>query len=173
MLGKGENVQRVQTPERAHALNAAGALAYYQGDYAAAQPLYEESLAIRRELGDGRGIAVALNNLGNVASELGDFAVARLGSGKLRRRIAVSNSSGRRANLAPGAVIREHYRASATVVLLRARSGGWSRLHRSLVADNLGTLFLDQGHFASAGAPLEESLAIARKLGTEVAWLRR
>ena len=34
-------------------------------------------MAIRRELGDRRGIARSLNNLGNVAHEQGDFASAR------------------------------------------------------------------------------------------------
>ena len=42
-----------RTRERANVLNAAGVLAYYQGDYPAARALYEESLAIRRELGIG------------------------------------------------------------------------------------------------------------------------
>ena len=41
-----------RTQERANVLNAAGVLAYFQGDYPAARALYEESLAIRRELGD-------------------------------------------------------------------------------------------------------------------------
>ena len=65
-----------RTPERAKVLNAAGVLAYYQGDYPAARALHEESLAIRRELGDRSGIAGSLNNLGNVA----------LRSGRLCRR---------------------------------------------------------------------------------------
>ncbi len=62
---------------RAKALNGAGVLACAQGDYAAARSLYEESLAIRRELEDKRGIAYSLNNLGIVALEQGDYAAAR------------------------------------------------------------------------------------------------
>src|SRR5207248_2412461 len=42
---------------RAKALNGIGRLAYSQGDYAAARSLYEEGLAIVRELGDKQGIA--------------------------------------------------------------------------------------------------------------------
>ena len=42
---------------RAKALNGAGNLAYGQGDYAGARALYEESLTIRRQLGDQQGIA--------------------------------------------------------------------------------------------------------------------
>jgi len=48
-----------------------------QGDFAASKALYEESLAIKRELGDRRGIANALNNLGMVAVEQGNYAAGR------------------------------------------------------------------------------------------------
>src|SRR5208282_3044244 len=64
-------------PERAKALNTAGGLAYYQGDFPGALALYEESLAISRELGDRRLTAYALNNLGNVVYDQGDLAAAR------------------------------------------------------------------------------------------------
>ena len=62
---------------RAKALNGAGNLVYSQGDYAAARSLHEESLAIRRELGDKSGIAASLHNLGNVAYSQGEYAAAR------------------------------------------------------------------------------------------------
>ena len=45
-------------------LNNLGIVAVNQGDYPAARALHEESLAIRRELGDQSGIATSLNNLG-------------------------------------------------------------------------------------------------------------
>ncbi len=54
-----------RTRERAYALNAAGVLSFDQADYPAARALHEESLAIRRELGDRSGIAASLNNLGH------------------------------------------------------------------------------------------------------------
>ncbi|MGH2677108.1 MAG: tetratricopeptide repeat protein [Actinomycetota bacterium] len=47
---------------RVAALEGAGGLAYWMGDDSAG-PLYEESLRIRRELGDRRGIAEAAYNL--------------------------------------------------------------------------------------------------------------
>src|SRR5438045_2261738 len=62
---------------RAKALHGAGVLACEQGDYTAARPLYEQSLAIRRELGDKGDIAGSLNNLGIVAYAQGDYASAR------------------------------------------------------------------------------------------------
>jgi tetratricopeptide (TPR) repeat protein len=58
-------------------LHSIGLVAYQEGDYAAAQSLQEQSLAIRRALGDQRGIAMALGNLGNTVSELGDRGRAR------------------------------------------------------------------------------------------------
>ncbi|HLK60485.1 MAG TPA: BTAD domain-containing putative transcriptional regulator, partial [Chthonomonadaceae bacterium] len=67
-----------RTRARADALNAAGALARDQGDSFAARSLYEESLAIRRELGDRRSIAGSLHNLGQVSHSLMDYRTATL-----------------------------------------------------------------------------------------------
>jgi DNA-binding CsgD family transcriptional regulator len=64
------------TPMRAHALSAAGELAYHQGDYASAEALQRESLAVYRALNDRRGVAVALDNLGRLISRHGDPARA-------------------------------------------------------------------------------------------------
>src|SRR6266446_950637 len=66
-----------RTRERAYVLNAAGVLSYHQGDYPAARALYEESLAIRRELGDRSGIAASLGTPGTVAVNQGDHPAAR------------------------------------------------------------------------------------------------
>jgi tetratricopeptide (TPR) repeat protein len=44
------------------------------GDYPAARALYEESLAIRREIGDRYGIAWSLGGVGHVAREAQEFA---------------------------------------------------------------------------------------------------
>ncbi len=47
-----------------------------QGDLAAARSLLEQSVAIWRELGNKRGIAISLNPLGHVAREEGDYVAA-------------------------------------------------------------------------------------------------
>jgi len=65
------------TAVRAKVLAGAGHLAHNQGGCAAARALSEESLALWRELGDKRGIATALNDLGWVAWRQGDYTVAR------------------------------------------------------------------------------------------------
>jgi len=48
-----------------------------QGDLPAARGRYEESLAVRRDLGDRPGVALSLNNLGILAARLEDFDMAR------------------------------------------------------------------------------------------------
>lgn len=62
---------------RARALNAAGGLAYGQGDYAAARASYEESLALGEAAHDAERVGVALHNLGYLALEQGETARAR------------------------------------------------------------------------------------------------
>jgi non-specific serine/threonine protein kinase len=61
---------------RAKALNGAGNLAYAQGDLVRAEALYEEALALARELGHTHAVASVLTNLGNVRSLQGDLVRA-------------------------------------------------------------------------------------------------
>ena len=63
----------VATAMRAKALRGAGVLAWVQGNYGRATALFEEALALHRDLGDRRGIATALGNLGAVARYQGDY----------------------------------------------------------------------------------------------------
>ncbi len=62
---------------RAEALNGAGRLALRQGDYAHAEAILEESLALWGTLGDIRGEMYALNSLGLVAIYRSDFVLAQ------------------------------------------------------------------------------------------------
>src|SRR5205814_6788569 len=73
---------------KAKALAKAAVLALMRVDYAAALSLLNESLSLQRDLGDKKGIANSLNNLGVMASEQGDYAAARsfLEEGLLLRR---------------------------------------------------------------------------------------
>ena len=63
--------------DRAKALRGAGGLARQQADYSAAEDLQRQSLAIRRELGDQRGVAMTLGSLGTIAEQRGDYETAR------------------------------------------------------------------------------------------------
>jgi len=62
---------------RAKALYAAASLSFIQSNYERTEALSEESLALYRELGDQRGIALSLWVLGNVAWVRGVTAKAR------------------------------------------------------------------------------------------------
>jgi tetratricopeptide (TPR) repeat protein len=66
-----------RTAARAKVLTRAGHLAHNLGDFTAARVLFEESLALWRELGGQQGIATSLNDLGWVVLCQGDYSVAR------------------------------------------------------------------------------------------------
>ena len=59
----------VRTAFRAEALRVVGSLALHQADYIAARELFEEGLAIRRDLGDPAGLLGPLTALGAVAMQ--------------------------------------------------------------------------------------------------------
>jgi non-specific serine/threonine protein kinase len=63
--------------ERARALHGAGSIAFIQGDFAAAQALCTQGLALYQDLDDEYGIAQAQWGLGRTASRQGDYAAAR------------------------------------------------------------------------------------------------
>ena len=52
-------------------------MARVQQEYAAARRYYQESLDLRREVGDRHGVAVSLHNLGQVATALGTYDDAK------------------------------------------------------------------------------------------------
>jgi LmbE family N-acetylglucosaminyl deacetylase len=66
--------RRTLSAVREQELHRSCQLARQLGHYARAAALYEESLAIMRELGDLRGVALSLGNLGAVACDRGEYA---------------------------------------------------------------------------------------------------
>ncbi|MGE5103985.1 MAG: ATP-binding protein, partial [Betaproteobacteria bacterium] len=155
---------------RAKALNWAGALAWKQGDYSAARALYEQSLALHRELGDRGGAGAVLSNLGLLAYEQGDYANARA---LHEESLAIDRQSGDRWGVAvslihlgsiasaqgdPGAA-RRLYEESLTLFREVGDRGHIANALRSLAA-----LCSQQGDDAAAQALYEESLAICRAL---------
>ena len=62
---------------QARALNAAGGLAFCQGEFEEALRLHGESRELWTQLADGEGIARALNGLGAATAHLGDYAAAK------------------------------------------------------------------------------------------------
>jgi len=57
-------------------LHNLGRVSHYRCDYQRAAALYEESLTVRRALGDKRGVATTRNSMGVMARGRGDHAVA-------------------------------------------------------------------------------------------------
>ena len=87
-------------PVRAKALRAAGALAMWQSDLAAARAHHEESVQISRSMDDELGLAASLSHLGIVAWRTGDTVSARrLLEESLRIRIAFGDRAGESTSL--------------------------------------------------------------------------
>ena len=174
-LAESISEPRLRQKARAHALKGAGTVATWQGDYATARQLNEESLAIRRALGDTPGVATLLNNLGIIARfqrdlvgarqmneeslalfrEMGDrWAVGQL----LNNQACVASDQGDYA---------EARKLLQESLLIRRQLGDRAGLALSL--NTLADVVLDEGEFADARPLLDESLGISRDLGDQTA----
>jgi predicted ATPase len=156
---------------RAGALEGAGALAWRQGDLAAAERYQRENVRICRELGDPLGIVSALNNLGNVLDHQGkidDAEAAYTEALSLARELGEPRHlSTTLNNLALTAHGRHDLDRAETLLeeslAIKRREGSWAALPTTLT--NLATVALDRGNLERAVALLEESLAIDREMG--------
>jgi predicted ATPase/DNA-binding SARP family transcriptional activator/Tfp pilus assembly protein PilF len=155
--------------ERAKALNAAGAIAYYQGDYPAAYAYHETSLSFRREIGDRRSIAESLNNLGNVATAQSEYARA---TAFHRESLTLKREVGDRwgitaslTNLGNASYFQgdypialAHYAESLAI----QRELGYCQ-GVTVTLNNLGMVAFAQGDYDSANVAYQESLALCRE----------
>jgi non-specific serine/threonine protein kinase len=145
-------------------------LALHQSDYAAARAGFQESLAIRRELGDPAGLLGALSGLGAVAMQQGDLESAEgyfrntlAIQTDLEDRVGIAESLNNLANVAhergdlQGA--RELYERSLAVQHLSVR------YRPDVVLHNLGVVAEEQGELAEARRHFEDSVAMRRALG--------
>ncbi len=159
------------TAARANALRALGDLAYREGNYSTAHPLFDESLAIFRELNDEQGIARSLNNLGLITLEQGDYENCRL---LFEESLAIQRKLGDRIGIAKslnnlGLVALQHgdyataYRLLEESLSIEREMGNKLGIAISLM--NLGEVARPQGNFSLARALYEESLTIFRELG--------
>jgi predicted ATPase/DNA-binding SARP family transcriptional activator len=156
---------------RAKALQGAGVLAWNQGDYTAARLFYEQSLAIKRALGDQLAISAQLNNLGNLAMDQGDYDTARqFHEESLVIKRALADQQGIAISLGNLGIVayqqgdydtaRSFYEESLVLKRALADSRGIS-----ITVGNLGNVLFEQGDFPAARSLLEESLALKRELG--------
>ncbi|HEU5329373.1 MAG TPA: tetratricopeptide repeat protein, partial [Thermomicrobiales bacterium] len=151
-------------------LHVSGNLARAQGDYTAAERLYQDCLTLRRRLDDTHGIAGALHNLGIIAYERGEYeGAAALLTEALAGIRRTGDSYGIAFHLAtlgdisrargdPAA--RECYQESLT--LFRQIEHRWGI---ALVLASLGDAEREQGRYGLATAYYQESLALNQQVG--------
>jgi predicted ATPase/transcriptional regulator with XRE-family HTH domain len=163
----------IRSPFKAKALSAAGMLVVVQGDNILGRSLHEQSLEIRREIGDKRGMGISLNHLGTMAYERGDFASARLlfeQGLEIRREIGdKSGTSLMLTNLGTTLQQLGDFDAARSLLeeslALKREFGNKEGIAN--VLNNLGTMAIEQREYTRARALLEESLAVKREVGTK------
>jgi predicted ATPase/class 3 adenylate cyclase/transcriptional regulator with XRE-family HTH domain len=169
--GKASKAGKVGKLARAKALSVAGSLAQNQSDYASARAMYEESLAIFRELGDKKGIAQSLDGLGIIAYDQGDHVSGR---SQMEESLAIRRELGDKKgiaqslnNLGNAAQYQGDYASARSLqeesLAIERELGNKRGIAYSL--NNLGSVAYLQGDYATARSLLEESLAINGELG--------
>jgi predicted ATPase/class 3 adenylate cyclase/Flp pilus assembly protein TadD len=159
-----------KSTHRASALNGAGVLAWSQADYVEAHHFLEQSLTMRRDVGDREGVAQSLNNLGLVYMEQGEYATARTlyeEALEIRRDIEDENgihiSLNNLGNLAyflgDYDTAERYYQESLSI---RRKIGDRQNMSHSLF--NLGLVMEQKGDVEQAQRLHEESLALRREL---------
>ena len=157
---------------RAKALLAAARLAFNQSNYDQGEILAQQSLALFRELGDRRGVALALDRLGMAAWRRGDFATARV---LMEEDLALFKELGDRDRVAWSLFTLgllnnkqgEYTRACALFEesLTLFRELGNKRGMAASLTQLAGTLFASQGNQDMIYPLLEEGLALDREVG--------
>lgn len=164
--------------EVAEALNLQGLVALDHGERARAQWLFEQCVERRRGLGEKRGLATALLNLGSAIDDNERAIVYLEESVRLFKEVGDINASAR-------ALMSVGVRTQSTGRLIEAASS-FERslsLHRmigdtrgvAMALNNLGQTEWFLGHYEKARILLEESLTLRRSLsdkrGTALALL--
>ena len=166
--GKPENAAA-----RVRALKWAGWLAFFQSDYPATRAICQASLALCHQLGQAgqSGLADALEMLGEVETEEGNYAAARplyeeaLAIYRpLCNVIGLSNALTMLGWLAMRAGDYERAAANFDEALTHCRALAYPGLVAQILA-GLGELTMRRGQYPQAKALLEESLALRRGIG--------
>ncbi len=153
----------------ANARYGAGVLAYVQGDYAAARDHWMTGIALWRELGELKSVAVLINNLGLLAMVQGDFAAAQPYAQEaldLSRRIGepagIAKALSALADLAKrrGDYPEAYQRFRDSLAALDGVEG--VEFERAGVLRGLGSLTLAQGEYVESERYLQEWLAFSR-----------
>jgi non-specific serine/threonine protein kinase len=153
-----------------HALNWASYLAWWQGDGEVACTFAKEGLLLFRKLGDRRGIAFSLFNLGAESRLQGDYTEAqKLLEESLALRRELGDSWGIADSLhklgivvhARGNYARAQQLFEESLIILRRLGDTWSMAD---ALNKMGMVAHAQGNYVSAQQLFEESLMLRRKL---------
>jgi predicted ATPase/class 3 adenylate cyclase len=159
---------------RARALVGAGILAYEQGDFEAARPLWHEAMTIYERADDQSGVSRAVDALANLAYIQGDYETARplyersIEIGRRLRNASIIASS--LSNLGVLAGAQGDFEAARRLheeSLAMARKLG-DRKGIAVSLTNLGSVLAEQGNLASAQRLLEDCAAICDQIGDPV-----
>jgi predicted ATPase/class 3 adenylate cyclase len=157
---------------RAKALLVAARLSFMQSDYDRGKALVQESLALFRELGDKRGIALSLNRLGIAAWRQADFSTARIlmeeDLGLYRElgnpdRIAWSLFALGLLNIKQGEYIRASASLEESLALFRKLDN--KRGIAASLTQMAATLFVSQGDQTIVYPLLTQGLSLDREIG--------
>ncbi|MDQ3707447.1 MAG: tetratricopeptide repeat protein [Chloroflexota bacterium] len=163
---------------RTKALNAAGTIALFRGDYSQARGFYQQCLDGRRELlgrgiGDMRGIAGALGNLGLVAWNLEDYEQAyALNKESLEILRELGDKHGMARSLTGlGAIAYSqgnHAEAmTAYTEALQLFEEFGDRQSVAMMRNNLGEIALAQANLSEATAYFKDAMLLLKEIGNK------
>jgi predicted ATPase/class 3 adenylate cyclase len=169
--GVAHTASALSAEVRTRALLAGGALALWQGDFAAAEPRLAKAAAQARAAGDRRTTARALNQLGILANRQRDWERARARheeSLALYRQVGdrrgIGVALGLLGDLAVYQGDLERAADATTEALALSRQVG-DRANVALTLANLGWVARKRGEVAQAEALGREALTLAWELG--------
>jgi predicted ATPase/DNA-binding SARP family transcriptional activator len=159
---------------RANALTILGWLVNHFGETDNATAILEESLALFRDLEDRKGVATALDVLGDIAWGLDNFELARL---RYEESLALRREIGEPSNIGTslysfGRLYVDHgYNDEAASLLeeglvLLQRLGDQRGIAMSL--HGLGRVALNRGNFTLAKQQIKQALALFNTLGNKI-----
>ncbi|HEX8599016.1 MAG TPA: tetratricopeptide repeat protein [Chloroflexia bacterium] len=163
---------------RTKALNAAGTIALFRGDYSQARGFYQQCLDGRRELlgrglGDMRGVAGALGNLGLVAWNLEDYEEAyALNKESLEILRELGDKHGMARSLTGlGAIAysqgnHAEAKAAYTEALQLFEEFG-DRQSVAMMQNNLGEIALAQSDLNEATAYFKDGMVLLKEIGNK------
>ena len=163
--------EEAETMLRARALNAAGLLAFYQGDLAQTEVRCQESLTLFKGIGDMQGVAFALMWLSEVVLLRGDLAAARLLSEEFlvhftalgkKGNIAWANNKVAVVCLYQGEYVRARTLLEESLAIEREQGNKWGIIF-ALQLLALVLLYV-QGNPATIHDLLQESFVVASEL---------